>query len=101
MPRETAITEQKASFAAEVISGFAASHRPGAVELKLRLLQGKPSRGAAQLVEKSGATHDVTILGITQVTYSQPTTIEPGVIYLGVSGVAAEAIQAGQKILQE
>ncbi len=101
MPEETMPLSFRDGFAAEVISGCAPSSRPGAIELRLRLLQGKPTCGPAKLVKLLGAAHTLTILGVTHVTYSHPEEIEPGVIYLGVSGVALDVIQPGQRLLQE
>lgn len=87
-------------FKAEVISGAVAPGRPSALELKVRFIQGKPVRGAAQLIELSGGVSAITILGITQMDYLRPSAIEPNSMYLGVTGVALDDVHAGQMIIQ-
>src|SRR5579863_10669133 len=94
------LTATSVGFKAEVISGAAAPGRPGALELKVRFIQGTPARGAAQLIEPSGEVGAITILGVSQVHYTHPSAIEANVIFIGVTGVALDAIRPGQIIVQ-
>ncbi|HLY29879.1 MAG TPA: hypothetical protein VKQ36_02510 [Ktedonobacterales bacterium] len=93
-------TEPANSFAAEVIRGAEAPGRPNALELNVRLLQGKLVRGGAQLIDPSGAIHSITVLGVTLVDYTHPDVIEPNVVYLGVTGVTLDVVQPGQFVVQ-